>query len=115
MGVSWMMEAISFWAGGSAYIWIPTDVLNVCSGIFIFIMFILKPKVFKLLKTKYPCLKRLDPFCPSRMLEESNNHYRGKRRSNFPKQQQTETSNFNSEVSGNGRNMCTTSFTQINE
>ena len=102
MGVSWLNEAISFWVGGSAFIWILPDVLNICTGIFIFIVFILKPKVFKLLKTKYPCLSRLDPFCPSCMLEESSNHYHGKRRSFFPHHQRqiATTANFNSENGG---------------
>ena len=72
-----MMEVISFWAGGSAYIWIPTDILNICSAIFIFIMFVLlNSNVFKLLKIKYPCLERLNPCCPSFMMEESLTDYR---------------------------------------
>ena len=88
-----MMEVISFWAGGSAYIWILPDIINICSGIFIFIMFVLlKPNVFNLLKVKYPCLKRLNPYCPSFMLEESQNNYRGNQ---FPNQQQSNaTTNF---------------------
>ena len=118
MGVLWLMEIISFWVGGSAYIWILFDLINICSAIFIFIMFILKPKIYKLLKIKCPCLSRLDPYCPSFLLEESSNHYRSKRRSHFPnqQQQQTESTNCNSEdCSTNGRNMSATSFSQISE
>ncbi|KAI9557713.1 hypothetical protein GHT06_017542 [Daphnia sinensis] len=67
MGVSWMMEVISFAVGGSAYIWIPTDILNILTGVFIFVIFVCKPNVWKLLKLKCPCLKRLDRCCPSYM------------------------------------------------
>lgn len=67
MGVSWMMEVISFAVGGSAYIWIPTDILNILTGVFIFVIFVCKPNVWKLLKLKCPCLKRLDGCCPSYM------------------------------------------------
>ena len=111
MGVSWMMEVISFWAGGSAYIWIPTDILNICSAIFIFVMFVcLKPNVFKLLKDKYPCLKRLNPFCPSFMLKEARNVTRHQ-------QQPNATTNFLSSEDGNNeRNIPTAqNITQINE
>ena len=67
MGVSWMMEVISFAVGGSAYIWIPTDILNILTGVFFFVIFVCKPNVWKLLKLKCPCLKRLDRCCPSYM------------------------------------------------
>lgn len=67
MGVSWMMEVISFAVGGSAYIWIPTDILNILTGVFIFVIFVCKPNVWKLLKTKCPCLEGLDRCCPSFM------------------------------------------------
>ena len=118
MGVSWLMEIISFWVGGSAYIWIPTDVINISTGILIFIVFILKPKVLKLLKIKCPCLKRLDPFCPSFFLEESSNHYRGKRRSFFPHRQRPKMCNnqnsAESNNSGQSNSSSSTDFTQTN-
>ena len=71
MGVSWMMEVISFAVGGSAYIWIPTDILNILTGVFIFIIFVCKPNVWKLLKVKCPCLEQLDSCCPSFMLRSN--------------------------------------------
>lgn len=37
IGVSWMMEIISFPLGGLEYIWIPTDIANIVTGIFIII------------------------------------------------------------------------------
>lgn len=94
------MEVISFWAGGSAYIWILPDIINICSGILIFVMFVLlKPNVFKLLKIKYPCFKRLNPYCPSFMLDESRtDNHRG---DNVPNQQQPNaTTNFLSTEDG---------------
>lgn len=74
MGVSWMMEVISFAVGGSAYIWIPTDILNILTGVFIFVIFVCKPNVWKLLKLKCPCLKRLDRCCPSYMTRSNTRH-----------------------------------------
>ena len=67
MGLSWMMEVISFAVGGSAYIWIPTDIINILTGVFIFVIFVCKPNVWKLLKLKCPCLEGLDACCPSYM------------------------------------------------
>lgn len=53
MGGSWTMEIVSFLAGGVAYIWIPTDVINILTGIFIFAVFVCKSSVLKLLNDKY--------------------------------------------------------------
>lgn len=63
MGVPWIMEFISFITKGngndnSISIWIFTDVLNILTGLFIFIIFICKPKVWKLLKSRLPWLER---------------------------------------------------------
>jgi len=55
MGVSWMMEIVSFGGGGVTkdYIWIPTDVINILTGIFIFVIFVCKKNVWKLLRQKW--------------------------------------------------------------
>lgn len=37
IGVSWMMEIISFPLGGLEYIWIPTDIVNIVTGVFVII------------------------------------------------------------------------------
>ena len=63
MGVSWVMEIISFWVGGSAYIWIPSDVVNILSGFFVFIILVCKPHIWHLLKIKIPCLENIDDVC----------------------------------------------------
>lgn len=60
MGISWTMEIVSFLAGGVAYIWIPTDLLNILTGVYVFVIFVCKPNVWKLLKLKIFCLKKLD-------------------------------------------------------
>lgn len=67
MGVSWMTEVISFAAGGVAYIWLLTDMFNILTGVFIFVIFVCKPNVWKLLKMKFPCFERFDPCCPRHM------------------------------------------------
>ena len=73
MEITWLTEGITFWVEKSPYIWIIFDIINICSGILIVVMFVLlKPNVFRLLKIKYPCFKRFNPYCPSFMLEESN-------------------------------------------
>ena len=62
MGVSWMMEIISFAAGDftAEWIWIPTDIINISTGIFIFIIFVCKKSVWNLLKKKWGMLNRLE-------------------------------------------------------
>ena len=63
MGVSWVMEIVSFWVGGSAYIWIPTDILNILTGVFVFVIFVCKRRIWKSLKNRIPSLNNLDNCC----------------------------------------------------
>ena len=59
------MEVVSFLADGDiAYIWISTDILNILTGAYVFAIFVCKPNVWKLLKIKIPCLKKLDDCWP---------------------------------------------------
>ena len=53
MGISWIMEIVSWLVGGSALYWIPSDVFNILMGVFIFIIFVCKKKVRKLLAQKF--------------------------------------------------------------
>ena len=69
-----MMEIISFWVGGKAYKWIAPDIINICTPVFIFIVFVCKPTIWNLLKIKFPCLKKLDACCPSCMLQRTSYH-----------------------------------------
>ena len=59
MGVPWTTEIITFLADSSFESALFTDIFNIISPIFIFIIFICKPSVWKMLKLKYP---RLNPF-----------------------------------------------------
>ena len=72
MGVSWMMEVISFAVGGETYIWMLPDIFNILTGVFIFVIFVCKPNVWKLLKMKFPCFERLDACCPRYMKRSGN-------------------------------------------
>lgn len=73
MGISWMTEVISFAVGGSAYLWIPTDILNILTAVFVFFIFVCKPNVWSLLMKKYPCLQKFDRFCSSCMKYDNSN------------------------------------------
>lgn len=64
MGVSWMTEVISFTVGGSEYRWIMTDIVNIFMGVFIFFIFICKPKVWNLLTKRFPHLLWLEISLP---------------------------------------------------
>lgn len=48
MGATWLMESISFFFE-TPYIFYVTDILNCLQGIFIFVLFVWKPKVKKIL------------------------------------------------------------------
>ena len=48
-GVTWIMEIVSFVAGGNANIWIFTDVLNISTGIFVFFIFVCNKRVRSLI------------------------------------------------------------------
>lgn len=67
MGILWITEIISYYVGGSLYIWIPMDLINILTGIFVFFLFACRPNVWKLLKLKFPRLQRLDRCCPTCM------------------------------------------------
>jgi len=45
MGINWVMEIVSWSLGGPDYIWYFTDVINTLQGLFIFLIFILEPRV----------------------------------------------------------------------
>ncbi|XP_022196517.2 probable G-protein coupled receptor Mth-like 3 isoform X1 [Nilaparvata lugens] len=53
MGVSWVMEVVSERLGGSEYLWYLTDIFNICQGIGIFIIFVLKRRVLYMLNKKF--------------------------------------------------------------
>ncbi|PSN56483.1 hypothetical protein C0J52_08438, partial [Blattella germanica] len=50
MGINWVMEVVSWFAGGPDYIWYVTDVINTLQGIIIFCIFVLEPRVRDLIR-----------------------------------------------------------------
>ncbi|KAJ8881599.1 hypothetical protein PR048_018085 [Dryococelus australis] len=70
MGVNWGMEVISFIVGGPQYLWYITDIGNTLQGVLIFLIFVWKDKIRRLLA------KRL---CPrlARGSGEGGSHVRG--------------------------------------
>ncbi|XP_059482444.1 G-protein coupled receptor Mth2-like [Neocloeon triangulifer] len=63
MGLSWIMEVISFLVKGPTYMWLLTDVCNTLQGLAIFLIFVWKPKVRRLLRER---------LCPGRGMEQQN-------------------------------------------
>ncbi|XP_068085479.1 probable G-protein coupled receptor Mth-like 1 isoform X2 [Anabrus simplex] len=59
MGVNWIMEIISWFAGGPDYLWYVTDIGNTLQGVLIFIIFVWKDRVRRLL---------MERFCPKRAM-----------------------------------------------
>jgi hypothetical protein len=53
MGVNWIMEVISWAAGGPEYLWYFTDLGNILQGVLIFIIFVCKQKVRRILVRKF--------------------------------------------------------------
>lgn len=52
MGINWVMELISYVAGGPGYIWYIPDFTNTLQGVFIFIIFVWKNRVRRLIWAK---------------------------------------------------------------
>ncbi|CAG9761866.1 unnamed protein product [Ceutorhynchus assimilis] len=57
MGVSWIMDVISWFVGGPESIWYFTDVINCLQGVFIFIVVGCQPQVLSAVKRSW-CLLR---------------------------------------------------------
>lgn len=53
MGITWIIDVISWAIGGPHYIWLVTDVINALQGLFIFMVVCIQPQVrWKLESTK---------------------------------------------------------------
>lgn len=57
MGVNWSMEVISALAGGPEYVWYVTDICNTLQGVLIFVIFVWKDRIRRMLMEKF-CPKR---------------------------------------------------------
>ena len=53
MGLTWISEIITWAVNAPIYYSIPTDILNIMTGVFIFVIFVCKKKVLRLLKKKF--------------------------------------------------------------
>jgi hypothetical protein len=53
MGVTWITEIITWAVNAPIYYSIPTDILNILTGVFIFVIFVCKKKVLRLLQKKF--------------------------------------------------------------
>ena len=60
MGVSWVTEMITFALNVPFEITVVPDILNILTGVYVFIIFVWKPSVWNLLKKKFPFLKHLN-------------------------------------------------------
>jgi len=47
MGITWLMEVLSFVIGATCYAWLATDLMNCLRGFFIFMIFVKKKDVIK--------------------------------------------------------------------
>lgn len=52
MGINWVMELVSYAVGGPKYIWYLTDIGNTLQGILIFVIFVCKRRILRLLNQK---------------------------------------------------------------
>lgn len=58
VGILYVMEVISWFVGGPEAIWYITDAMNSLRGLLIFVIFCCKPKVWKGIQRKFPCLMK---------------------------------------------------------
>lgn len=66
MGLTWVMEIISFAVGGPLYYWYLTDCVNILRAVYIFYIFCCKRSVLKLIRTRLPSC------CPYALKPASN-------------------------------------------
>ncbi len=59
MGISWTTEVVSFILDGSFYSWFFTDCINSLMGFIIFVIFVCKARICRLLIQNCSCLKKL--------------------------------------------------------
>lgn len=52
MGINWVMELVSFAVGGPKYIWFLTDIGNTLQGLLIFLIFVCKRRILRMLNQK---------------------------------------------------------------
>ncbi|XP_055318309.1 G-protein coupled receptor Mth2-like isoform X2 [Sitodiplosis mosellana] len=55
MGVTWSMEGLSFLISKESYFFLLTDICNAIQGVLIFVLFVLKRRVLRLIKKRWQC------------------------------------------------------------
>lgn len=53
MGINWVMEIVSWAAGGSEYIWYVTDFINTLQGVIIFLIFVLERRAWECVRKQW--------------------------------------------------------------
>lgn len=53
MGVSWSMEIVSFLISAQSNVFLLTDICNTIQGVLIFVLFVLKRRVLRLIKKRF--------------------------------------------------------------
>nr|CAD7459775.1 unnamed protein product [Timema tahoe] len=71
MGVNWSMELVSFAIEGPQYLWYITDICNTLQGVLIFLIFVWKDKIRRLLAKRF-CSKLSRTAPSSRMRSTSS-------------------------------------------
>ncbi|KAL1132465.1 hypothetical protein AAG570_010420 [Ranatra chinensis] len=61
MGINWVMELVSWVVKGPQQIWYLTDITNTLQGVFIFVIFVCKRRIFRLINQKLCPGKKLWP------------------------------------------------------
>jgi hypothetical protein len=62
MGINWVMELVSWAIGGPGYLWYLTDIGNTLQGVLIFIIFVWKRKILRLLARRFRTKSSGSPF-----------------------------------------------------
>ena len=57
MGVNWSMEVISWKLENLKYLWYITDFMNTIQGVFIFLIFVCKANIRKMMLKRLGCSK----------------------------------------------------------
>ena len=62
MGVSWISEIVTFAVQAPFEYTVVTDILNILTGLYVFIIFVCTPTVWNLLKKKFSTFQRVELF-----------------------------------------------------
>lgn len=92
MGINWAMELVSFAVGGPKFLWFVTDFGNTLQGLLIFLIFVWKRRILRLLNQK---------LCPQWNLVSATSTSKGSKVSSG----RTSSSNLSKTVNSNPDNV----------